>query len=125
MADNIEVAFGPLKKFTAEKVKRLIIEVQATLAETTPVDTGHASNNWVPSVVAPSDAVSGTPVAPSNAAASAGIQAVLSDYQFPKPAWVSNNVPYIGPLNDGHSGKAPAGFVEAGILKAIRTVAAE
>jgi hypothetical protein len=32
---------------------------------------------------------------------------------------VSNAVPYVQSLNDGHSQQAPAGFVQAAIAKAV------
>ncbi len=32
--------------------------------------------------------------------------------------FLSNNVPYISRLNDGSSGQAPAGFVQAAIARA-------
>lgn len=125
MPSNIEVAFGPLVKFTTEKVKKILLGVAANLTEVTPVDTGHAANNWVPSVAAPYDGTSGSPDFPDSSAQAAGIQAVLATYELPQVGWVSNNVPYIGALNDGHSQQAPAGFVQAGVLKAIREVAQE
>ena len=35
---------------------------------------------------------------------------------FNQALWLSNNVPYIGRLNDGWSVQAPAGFIEQAIL---------
>jgi formaldehyde-activating enzyme involved in methanogenesis len=32
---------------------------------------------------------------------------------------VSNNVPYINRLNEGHSAQAPAGFVQQAVAKAV------
>ena len=36
--------------------------------------------------------------------------------------WIVNNLPYGGPLNDGHSTQAPAGFVEQAIAAGVATL---
>jgi hypothetical protein len=117
---NIDVAFGPLQAFTERAVKGIILGAAANLTEDTPVDTGHASNNWVPSLDSPFEDVDGSEEAPSRSAQAAGIAAVAA-YELPQVGYVANNVPYIGRLNEGSSSQAPSGFVEAAVLRAIRT----
>lgn len=78
----------------------------------TPVDTGHARANWVPSIGSPfGGSVAGT----SSSEHDAGVAAVLGYKLGDGPAWVTNNVPYILILNDGHSSQQPAGFIERAI----------
>lgn len=85
----------------------------------TPVDTGHARANWIPSVTTPAMVeVAGT----SDAAHSAGVAQVLAYKLGQGTLYVSNNVPYIRRLNDGWSEKAPALFIESCIDRAIVTV---
>lgn len=100
----------------AEVVKALILEIDANLRETTPVKTGHARANWVPSVGAPHVGEDG------GEAQAAGAGAIASYKLTDGPAWESNNVPYVPRLNDGHSKQAPALFIEAAIDKAIATI---
>lgn len=76
----------------------------------TPVDTGHARANWIPSVSSPH-----TAIVQGDSAHGAGVAAVLAYRLEAGPAWVTNNVPYILVLNDGHSSQAPAGFIERAI----------
>lgn len=80
----------------------------------TPVDTGHARANWVPSVGDPFGAeVDG------DSAHDSGVAAVLGYKLGDGAAWVSNNVPYILALNDGWSKQRPAGFIETCIAETL------
>ncbi len=104
----------------------LVLEIVANLRKNpkrggTPVDTGHARANWVPSVGTPSTSI----VAGANSAPhDSGIAAVLA-YKIgtdAQPLFVSNNVPYIQALNYGHSKQAAMLFIEAAMDKALETV---
>lgn len=109
---------------TAENVVRFIVlDLDRRLRRNpsrggTPVDTGHARANWVPSVGAPF----GIEV-DDDAAHDSGAAQVVGYKLGDGPAWLSNNVPYIQLLNDGWSKQRPAGFVEACIAETL--VAAE
>lgn len=83
----------------------------------TPVDTGHARANWVPSVSEPhTGVVDGV----SSGTHDAGVIAVLSYKLADGPCFVTNNVPYILNLNDGSSTQQPAGFIERAIAEAVQ-----
>lgn len=85
----------------------------------TPVDTGHARANWIPSVGAPfTGEVSG------EAAHGAGVAAVVGFKLGQGDLFVSNNATYIALLNLGFSHQAAAGFIEACIDEAIATISA-
>lgn len=45
---------------------------------------------------------------------------VTAAYKLSDTIYISNNLPYIRPLNDGHSTQAPAGFVDAAIQRGVR-----
>jgi hypothetical protein len=102
--------------------KSLTLEIDKELRRKgvgTPVDTGHARANWVPSVGSPAlDEVAGT----SSSAHDAGVAAVLQFKLDAGALFVSNAVPYIRRLNEGHSKQAPALFVEAAVDRALTTI---
>ncbi len=101
---------------TVEKAaKMLVLGIDAHLRRSpsmggTPVLTGHARANWVPSVGQPASGdVSG------DAAHAAGVGQVIS-YKLAQGAlWLSNSAKYIRKLNRGSSKQAPAGFIEAAV----------
>lgn len=105
-----------------------IVEVTANLREPpdeggTPVASGWARSNWIPSIAEPTSETIGSEdaVQSAEAAQRAGLVAVAT-YAGPEPVFVSNNVPYIGRLNDGWSQQAPTGFVERAVAKAETTM---
>lgn len=130
MADQIDFIVADLDRFTRGEVIALALNVNANLRSSpplgTPIDTGWASANWVPSVGEPFiDAAETKDPTPGQVAARArmaerGVNEVLSWRNQDGPIFSTNNVPYIGALNNGHSGQSPAGFVQAAIEKAIR-----
>lgn len=132
MADQIDFIVADLDRFTRGEVIALALNVNANLRDSppagTPIDTGWASANWVPSVGEPfsdpgiSQVNEPTPaqVAARARVAEDGVNDVLSWRNGEGPIFSTNNVPYIGALNAGHSGQSPAGFVQAAIERAIR-----
>lgn len=110
-----------LNKFTEKHVKILTLDVTANLIEDTPRDTGWARSNWIPSIGRSFDNTVGSPEAVSAAAQQAGLASVVTSYVMRSGVvYVSNNVDYILPLNDGSSKQAPAGFVQFAVLRAVR-----
>lgn len=124
-ADEVIAA---LRNAVAQAKSDLAIEIVANLMEPpdaggTPVDTGWARANWIPSVGSPTTAPVGSPDAVSSAAATQ--QAAIAEvaaYRGDQDLWVTNNVDYISRLNDGSSKKAPAGFVDSAIKRAVETL---
>jgi hypothetical protein len=125
--ENINVIIGEIDEAVAVRVVRKItLDVTANLIQTTPVDTGWARANWVPRLGGPSTGTAPNPgegsgVSAASAQQSAGQAAVAARYNSLNNGrvYVSNNVPYIGRLNEGHSAQAPAGFVQAAVKKAV------
>ncbi len=110
---------------TERVVSKITLDLTANLIQSTPVDTGWARANWVPAIGKPYKAnlsnVKATSAAASAAKAKqAGGTSSLTGYKLSRGSvFVSNNVPYIGRLNDGSSRKAPAGFVQRAVAKAV------
>lgn len=99
---------------TLDGLKKVATQVDQALVLATPRDTGRAANNWIPNINGPSsqyrkDAKGGT----------SGIlaegQRVIKGAKLGDSIHFTNNTPYIGPLNNGHSKQAPAGFVEKAV----------
>lgn len=134
MADQIDLIVADLEQYTRGEVIALALNVNANLRSNpplgTPIDTGWASANWLPSVGEPK-IVEGDPANPKEGptpaevaararVASDGENDVLSWRLEDGPIFSTNNVPYIGALNAGHSPQSARGFVQTAIEKAIR-----
>lgn len=119
-ADRVQAKIDALIERAA---KALILEINRELRKSgtgTPVDTGHARANWIPSVGAPNAVEDST-----GAAAQAGA-AIVASYKLNQgKLYLANVVPYIRFLNEGSSQKAPPLFVESCVLRAMDTVRAK
>jgi hypothetical protein len=84
--------------------KAIAFRLFARIIDTTPVDTGRAKANW--------NFVSGDQADLSTREAGEAnlIRVTTSDVYT-----ISNNLAYIVPLEEGHSGQAPAGMVKVSI----------
>lgn len=120
-----------LDRFTEQIVRRIGVNVTAELIRATPVDTGWARANWIPSIAVAfegnADVTSpeATDVASAGGQQQAGI-ASLTGYRIDLGTIIiANNVPYIQRLNDGSSAQAPPMFVEMSIERGIRGIGTE
>lgn len=118
---------------TEDLVKRVAIEVGDVLINNTRVDTGLARSNWQATLDAPA---TGTipPYAPGRklglaetanaSAAKAQLQSTTSlfDLGRNRSINITNNVPYIGILNDGGPNVPPANFVEKAVQRGVGVV---
>jgi hypothetical protein len=102
-------------------VRKVALDIHSGLQAATPVDTGRARSNWIPSINLPSLAstlsTSGSPIMN------------FAGYKLGMKIFIANNLPYIKRLNDGYSKQAPKMFVEtviqrnvAKIKEAVRSV---
>lgn len=103
----------------AKAAKALTLEIAKEARKATPVDTGHARANWVPSIGVPHRGEVG-----DKSAAQAGAASVLRYSLKDGSLYVANGVPYIQRLNNGHSKQAPRLFVEAAVDRAHATIQA-
>lgn len=100
------------------------LEVHAALVEATPVDTGWARANWIPSTGAPVASPDGSRESVTAGAQAAGT-AQVAGFTGAGPVFVSNAVPYIEALDAGHSQQAPSGFVRASVEKGLAAARAK
>lgn len=90
------------------------LEVLGELKHRTPVDTGHARSNWIPAAGAPYRAVE-----PGSAGAAQAVGEVAIATGRVAKTFISNNVPYIQRLDQGHSQQAPTGFVRQSVFTGL------
>jgi hypothetical protein len=105
---------------TDEVVRRVALLIDTAVVMATPVKTGRARANWRAGVgAAPAEEVP-APSSPGGGVQEALDQArsVVASYQGGSEIHITNNLPYIGRLNAGHSSQAPAGFVELAVVRA-------
>lgn len=103
-----------------ELKKKVAIAIVTDLIAQTPVDSSKALSNWVIGLGAPNrDKLDpyffgdrGSTQETSGAVALSVARATIARAAPGQPIFISNNLPYIRRLNDGHSTQAPAGFVE-------------
>lgn len=95
--------------------------VDQTVVLATPVDTGRARANWQVGIGSPVKQATdetdpnGQPTISRNGSR-------ISSRKAGDTIYLSNNVAYIGYLNQGSSAQAPAGFVEQAVAQAVRTI---
>lgn len=104
-----------MRKEVERQIKALELDIDAELRRQTPVDTGHARRNWIPSVAVPHAGE-----VTSDEAHAQGVAAVLAYTLAQGPLWVANSVAYINALNYGHSKQRPAGWIELAVDLALQ-----
>jgi len=119
------------------KMIGMAITIEQTLVLATPVDTGRARANWQVTLDTPAK----TEVSSSGGNAQVGFvrdeagrfakrypsaqetiaraMGTLTHRRPEQNIFISNNVPYIGRLNEGWSAQAPAGFIEQAVQAAV------
>lgn len=102
-------------------VRKVAVAVDGAVVIATPVDTGRARANWQVAIGATPTGVVDAVDKSGQAAISQG-ESVISRYKGGDTVHITNNLPYIGRLNDGHSAQAPAGFVESAVLVGVAAV---
>lgn len=117
--DFLDASFR--KKLIEDKVLRpLQIAQKATaqaaysqLVENTPVDTGRAKSNWWMDI----NTISTVIREPDNgfSGQNQSLSVAAKNLKPDDTIFISNNLPYINPLNDGSSRQQPAGFVERAV----------
>lgn len=115
-----------------QAVKDCAKAVTRTVINATPVDSGRARSNWTAELdqafsrLFPAH-VPGVKGSTGEANAEAAINQANEvierfDINGNRSVHISNSLPYIGALNDGHSRQAPAGFVEEAVMDGLATV---
>lgn len=92
--------------------------ILATVIPATPVDTGRARGNWQVSI----GVAIRSEIERLDKTGAGTLNQGRSQISMRPPGqtiYISNNVPYIGRLNEGYSAQAPAAFVEMAVRTAV------
>jgi len=123
-AANMLKRAAQVREGTSLGVQKVMLDIDKEVVLATPRDTGRASNNWIPSLESP--AAGERPGVGPKGRYLAADAALISRFG-PKNTsiWLSNNVPYIGALEGGHSKRkqAPNGMVQKAVARGIRSLA--
>lgn len=106
-----------IRDIVTEDVRATSLLLLTGLIKKTPVDTGRARGNWFLSIGSPIKKEDNSRRAPE--ATSEGIT-VSERIEPTDTAYITNNLPYIERLNEGHSEQAPAKFIEMEILRVTK-----
>lgn len=111
-----------LKKFgevTAQEaltiIRKIALELDSAVVLGTPVDTGRARGNWYPSINAPSTLIDWSKTDTSGGGAISAAAGVIASMKLGDTVWLTNNLPYILPLENGHSKQAAQGMVDVNL----------
>lgn len=122
-----------------KKVPDRVKEVQSDLAGhvysgvvlRTPVLTGHARHNWMPTLKNPwlqeiegvfGGDTTGDPFTATEIVKMKRIQRELKDLPVGQTVWIANSVPYIERLENGWSNKSPEGMAEVTVNSILEDV---
>ena len=113
-------------------VRAAALAADQAVVMATPVDKGRARSNWLVELDAPARTTiepyvpgeGGNTAGPNASAALSQGRATIGRYNGDanRAIAISNNLPYIGRLNDGYSKQAPAGFVQKAVQAAVKQV---
>ncbi|WP_444941248.1 hypothetical protein [Microbulbifer sp. ZKSA004] len=99
----------------ADRVYRATnIELFNSVIRDTPVDTGRARGNWQTTVGTPAQSSS---LRLDRSGTESQAEVIQNVRGLDKVNYLINNLPYIQPLEYGHSKQAPAGMVRRNVLR--------
>jgi len=108
---TVEEAKAVLRHRSNQAVRMLVFEALSRIVLRTPVDTGRARGNWNIGAGDPDRSINETGFDKAGAETINGGQALLQAAGPDQVLYITNSLPYILPLEHGHSGQAPAGMV--------------
>lgn len=131
LADSLEQRASKIDKKSSEAAAKVALTIITELVWVNPVDTSKALSNWQIGIGSPVDSriepySPGEGGSTQRASASATIAVAKKILATKKPGqvvYISNALPYIKRLNEGHSGQEPAGFVERAVMLGRKQVA--
>jgi hypothetical protein len=106
-------------KVTAEQAtlifRKIAFELDSAVVLGTPVDVGRARGNWYPSISIPSGEINEETTDKNGDQSLARIQGLVLNAKLGQVVWLTNNLPYILPLENGSSKQAPRGMVDINV----------
>ena len=119
MAESLSI-YADLEEDVNKLARATAFNLLTGIVKKTPVDTGRARGNWQLNINNPISSISDEKSQSGAAAINKGAAVIgkAKDIEFPV-FWLTNNLPYIGRLNNGYSQQAPAKFVETEIKRVV------
>jgi len=117
-ASTKKVFDGIRERISNNVQRKLALAIYAELTNVTPVDTGRARSSWrlTEGFIDPSTEEGEGPFVPKPP------NLPSDDGRLNKVYFITNNLPYINPLNDGHSTQAGQFFVQQAVKFATKQV---
>lgn len=120
MADTFVI---DVEQFAAKSIsdidvirRKTTLEVFSKVVKKTPVDTGRARGNWQTTIGSPASGEIER-LDRSGAASVSEVVSVVGRSGLTDVVFLTNNLPYIGVLEYGHSRQAPRGMVRTSIAE--------
>lgn len=108
-----------MRKELSAVVGGVMLRALDNVINSTPVDTTHASNNWIASTGSPSSMIDGSRENPSHALEDQGREALVNyDVGRDGAVYLRNNVSYVKYLDEGWSQQADPDFIETALQAA-------
>lgn len=119
-----------IQENTDRLVRKVALAADQAAVSGTPVDTGRAKSNWLVQVGSANTSeveayvpgIGRSTASQNEDAALAQGRAEIAKYKNGQEIHITNNLPYIGELNDGSSAQAPKNFVETAVIEAANAV---
>jgi HK97 gp10 family phage protein len=126
LANKLNNMTKQIEKETSNKAVDFALDLLDELAESTPVDTSKAVSNWQVSIITPETReIDAHILGRKGSSKDMSIEIVRMEAKNTLSAkiagdsiFITNNADYIADLNNGTSIQAPAGFIEASIMRA-------
>jgi hypothetical protein len=105
-----------------ETVRKVALAIDRDVVMSTPVDTGRARGNWIVTLNSPASGYNWNRFGADVAIAQAG--QVIAGYKSGDTIYITNNLPYIIPLNRGHSKRQQpqAFYVQRAVLRQVQRI---
>ena len=113
---RFKVAFDNVESNVGDICKKMMLDLDAEIVAGTPVDKGRARSNWVPAIGEPSALVTDAKDL-SGSDTTQRAQKMHAESPNFSIMFLSNNLPYIQPLEDGHSQQAPEGWIKLAVQR--------
>ena len=110
-----------LSKDVGDETRAFALRAFRNIVLSTPVDEGRARGNWQLSISTPINSQTEDFDRSGGATINKGVSVIRAAIRAKYPViWITNNLPYIQRLNEGHSQQAPIKFVETAITRAMK-----
>lgn len=118
--------FAKLLKAAGDKAEMLVrhtaLQLQSSMVEMSPVDTGRFKGNWQCGVGSANLSASDPPSSDGSTAVGR-TQRALEDWKVGQTIYLTNSLPYARPLEYGWSKQAPSGMVRLTVQNYTKALA--